>query len=75
MRIITVLVFLGASLFMWAAAMPSQAATLTFPPRAMTAANVRGLWGPPRPPAVPSAPVITASGPTPISPWFSNAAS
>ncbi|MHB1543863.1 MAG: hypothetical protein ACYCS1_06020 [Gammaproteobacteria bacterium] len=48
MRIITVLVFLGASLFMWTIPLQSQAASLNYPPRAMTAANVRGLWGSPK---------------------------
>ncbi len=47
MRIITVLVFLGMSVFLWTTAQPSQAHSLIYPPRAMTAANVRGLWGPP----------------------------
>lgn len=48
MRMITVLVFLGASLCLALTTGDVQAHSLTLPVRAMTAANVRGLWGPPQ---------------------------
>ncbi len=47
MRMITVLVFLGTSLFLWSVARTGAAQSLTFPTPSMTRANVRGLWGSP----------------------------